>query len=166
MSGYLLIIADREPLGWILSERRTAFPHKRATEARSLRPGDSLFLYTTRGCYRNPGRDRGRIIAEAHVATTVAELDEPVRFGDHEYPVGCDLSIEKITPFGSGPELAHLVGDLQTFAPMGGAWSIKLRRALTPLTDSDCQTIRQHLAPLTEPVDGVIQPYLRWWSKR
>lgn len=48
MPDYLLPIADREPLLWIVQERRTAFAEHRAAEAARLERGDRLFLYTTR----------------------------------------------------------------------------------------------------------------------
>jgi hypothetical protein len=59
---YLLVIGDREALGWILSAERMAFPDFRRAETRSLKSGDRLLIYTTRGCFKNPTRDRGRII--------------------------------------------------------------------------------------------------------
>jgi hypothetical protein len=67
MASYLLPIADREPLAWIVREQRTAFGEHRRREAEALAVGDVLFLYTTRGCFRNPTRDRGRVIGRAVV---------------------------------------------------------------------------------------------------
>ncbi len=52
MADYLLPIADREGLGWILHEQRTALAEHRAAEAARLGPGDRVVLYTTRGCFR------------------------------------------------------------------------------------------------------------------
>jgi hypothetical protein len=52
----LLIVSDRKPLAW-LREQRFAVPAGRASSAPAK--GTRLLLYTTRGCYRNPGRDRG-----------------------------------------------------------------------------------------------------------
>jgi len=73
---YLLLIADREPLAWIISEQRTAFGEHRAREAEKLEPGDALLLYTTRGCFRNPTRDRGRVIGRATVTTPATQKCE------------------------------------------------------------------------------------------
>jgi hypothetical protein len=67
MASYLMPIADREPLMWILHERRTAFPSYRRSDAERLAAGDRLLLYTTRGCFHNPTRDRGRVIGVATV---------------------------------------------------------------------------------------------------
>jgi hypothetical protein len=58
MRAYLLPIADREPLAWIVGEQKTAFAEHRTREAARLQEGDRLFLYTTRGCFRTPTRDR------------------------------------------------------------------------------------------------------------
>jgi hypothetical protein len=51
MNSYLLPIADREPLAWILAEQRTAFPAGRAREAKRLERGDRLFLYSTQAAF-------------------------------------------------------------------------------------------------------------------
>src|SRR5680860_253723 len=98
MTTYLLPIADREPLAWILAEQRTAFPAVRAAEARRLKRGDRVFLYATRGCFHNPTRDRGRIIGAAAVTVAATALDEPMRFGEREFPIGVRLRIELLAP--------------------------------------------------------------------
>jgi hypothetical protein len=78
---YLLILADREAISWVLREQRMAFPATPRAEVRALAAGDRLFLYATRGAWRNPTRDRGRIIGSAHVREAVRVLDEPVTIG-------------------------------------------------------------------------------------
>src|SRR5258708_10752130 len=90
-SSYLLIISDREALAWILSTQRMAFPPRRGRSVPELQPGDNLLLYTTRGCFRNPSRDRGRVIARATVNSAVSHLDVFVEFGGRTFPVGCSL---------------------------------------------------------------------------
>ena len=65
MASYLLPISDREPLIWILREQKTALPRYRRRDAERLTTGDRILLYTTRGCFRNPTRDRGRVIGVA-----------------------------------------------------------------------------------------------------
>ena len=62
--GHLLVIGEREALVWVLSEQRMAFPAHRAAEAVALAPGGLLLIYTTRGCFHNPTRDRGRVVRE------------------------------------------------------------------------------------------------------
>src|SRR4051794_12748733 len=96
MASYLLPIADREPLIWILRERRTAFPIYRRRDAQRLAPGDRLLLYVTRGCFHNPTRDRGRVIGVARVRDSVKDLPEPVRFGKKEFAIGVDLAFEAL----------------------------------------------------------------------
>src|SRR5689334_21260369 len=108
MAYYLLPISDREPLWWILNESRTAFPAHRRGEASKLEADDTLLLYTTRGCFRNPTRDRGRVIGAAKTSGPAADLDEPVRFADREFPVGVELDIQHLVPRGMGAELAPL----------------------------------------------------------
>jgi hypothetical protein len=55
-----------------------AFPSYRAREVAPLRVGDPLFLYTTRGCFHSPKRDRGRVIGIAEATSAAEQLDAPV----------------------------------------------------------------------------------------
>ncbi|HKF79950.1 MAG TPA: hypothetical protein VKB17_03920, partial [Thermoleophilaceae bacterium] len=64
---YLLILGEREALAWVLREQRMAFSARRARSASALTLGDRLLLYTTRGCFHNPTRDRGRVIGAGEV---------------------------------------------------------------------------------------------------
>lgn len=162
MTAYLLMISDREALGWILTASRMAFPSVHRLEVAALEPGDELFLYTTRGAFKNPTRDRGRIIGTAEVVGPVEQLDKSIRFADREFPVGCPLKIGSLAPFGAGVELRPLVNSLKVFEGTGTAWSIKLRRSLVRLTDSDANLLHQALAPvLSRDVD--MSEYTRWY---
>jgi hypothetical protein len=112
MRYYLLPISDREPLEWILSASRTAFPSYRRREADALGVGDKLLLYTTRGCFRNPTRDRGRVIGVATVESKARELERPVEFGGREFPLLVELSFDMLAPRERGVELAPLISRL------------------------------------------------------
>lgn len=166
MSSYLLILGDREALGWVLTSSRMAFPARNRSEVSSLTVGDQLFIYTTRGAFRNPTRDRGRVIGTPTVRNAVKALERPMHFCDREYPVGCDLEIGAIAPLGSGVELAPLVPVLETFAKVGGAWSILLRRMLLRISPADAKRLG---VELKERLDGqpsdtnVIDAYARWY---
>lgn len=161
--SYLLIIGDREALGWILTEGRTAFPSGRRSEVAALAEGDELFLYTTRGCFKNPTRDRGRVIGTATVASPVAHLDEPVRFGDRAFPIGCALEIGPLAPFGAGVELQPIVSDLDAFGRSAHAWSIQLRRPLVRLSDDDARGMRARLETVT--TDHSMERYTLWYTR-
>jgi hypothetical protein len=141
MRHYLLPISDREPLEWILRESRTAFPAYRRTDALKLKAGDAVFLYTTRGCFRNPTRDRGCVVGVATVVRPAKDLREPVRFGDREFPVGVELRLESLLPRGHGVELAPLIPKLRESFPNERAWSARLRRAVVPLAARDGRTL-------------------------
>src|SRR4051794_5653621 len=108
-SNYLLPIADREALAWIVREQRTAFGDHRSRDAGRLESGDVLLLYTTRGCFRNPTRDRGRVIGRATVTAPATRLTDPVMFGAREFPYLVELRIESLAPRREGVELAPLV---------------------------------------------------------
>jgi hypothetical protein len=142
---FLLVIGDREPLAWILTDERMAFSHVSSR----LANGDRLFLYTTRSCFHNPSRDRGRVIGEAVVASSVSLLPMPVVFGDRSFPFGCDLRILGLVARGAGPELRDMVGRLHRF-PDPRTWSARLRRVLVPLDSYDAAIVHASLAPLMQ----------------
>lgn len=167
MTSYLLVIGDREALGWILTASRTAFPSPSRSEVRSLQKGDELFLYTTRGAFKNPTRDRGRIIGTARVDSEVKRLERSVSFGDRDFPVGCELEIGPLVRLGEGVELGPLVPRLESFAGPGHGWSFRLRRPLVRLTDSDATLLHRELVKMkrrdNSDVDAAAE-YARWYS--
>jgi hypothetical protein len=67
-AAYLRVLGERRALAWVLGSRRIAFPEQRRADAQALQVDDRLFLYATRGCFHNPGRDLGRVIGTASVA--------------------------------------------------------------------------------------------------
>jgi hypothetical protein len=144
-AAYLLPIADREALAWIVSARRTAFGEHRRRDAEALAVGDNLFLYTTRGCFRNPTRDRGRVIGKAVVTTTAARARRAPAFGGREYPLVVELEIEALAPLRQGVELAPLVSKLRATFPDSATWSVRMRRALVPLDGADAIVIEHEL---------------------
>ncbi len=155
----IFVIAERSALAWILTESRIAFPARSAEQARVLVPGDALFLYTTRGCFHNPTRDRGRIIGEARVASAVTQLPDPVRFGDRLFPIGCAIHVDTLAPRGDGLELAPLVEALRAF-PNKSSWSAWMRRTLIPLNGRDVVLVRRGLRALEPPSPVAVATYL------
>ena len=136
-----------------------AFSAARVNAASRLEIGDELLLYTTRGCFRNQKRDRGRLMGRARVASRVVSLPEPVIFGDREFAYGCDLELMGIAPLRQGIELAALADSLQLFSSTR-TWGTKLRRSLVPLTVPDAKLLQRELAPVLEPVEQHINSYV------
>lgn len=161
-ASYLLVIGDREALAWVLSAQRTAFPSDRRMEVRALRPADRLFIYTTRACFKNPNRDRGRVIGTASVASPVTPLDDPPSFFNRVFPVGCALRLATLAPYQEGVELAPLTPHLDAFDGSGHLWSMRLRRPLVPLTKTDAAKLDERLDRLQRTPAEVLGPYLRW----
>jgi hypothetical protein len=156
---YLLVIGDREPLAWVLTEERMAFPAGRSRLASDLTTGDRFFLYTTRGCFRNPTRDRGRVIGEATVTRPVTMFDTPIEFGDRSFPLGCSLELKGLVPRGTGPELHVLVNAMHLF-PDPKSWSVRLRQVLVPIDAHDADLLDSQLAGRMRPADQALAGYL------
>ena len=158
-ASYLLPIADRSALAWILRDQRTALGQHRAREARALRVGDVLLLYTTRSCFRNPTRDRGRVIGRATVKSPARETSRPVAFGGREFPWVVELEIEALAPLGEGIELAPLVQGLRRTFPNSKAWSARMRRALVPLAPQDAVALERQLKGVASRYPDALPTY-------
>lgn len=165
MASFLLIIGDRDALGWILSTGQMAFSAGRRNEVGALEIGDSLFIYTTRSAFKNPTRDRGRVIGTARVTSHVMSLAEPPEFYGRSFPQGCTLEITSLTPFGRGVELAPLVDSLEAFADAGPGWATRLRRALLRLSAADASLLTAHVSKrATVRIDEAVAEYTRWYT--
>lgn len=157
--SYLLVIGDREALAWIVSSQQMAFPSYRRRSSALLRPGDNLLLYTTRGCFRNPTLDRGRVLGHATVASAVSVLDAPVEFDGRVFPVGCSLAIHMLTPYRTGVELAEYVPLMNTFSNPS-IWGTSLRRVLVPIDDHDFNLLLRALTEIAIAPSNVISEYV------
>ena len=164
MAHYLLVIGDRVALGWILREQRMAFRATLRREVTALAPGDGLFIYTTRGCFKSPTRDRGRVIGKARVATAVQPLNSPVSFGGRDFTRGCSIILESLVPRGSGQELGSLVDSLEALRSLGAAWPVALRRPLVALNDTDASALEGVRGAARRPDESLVAPYARWFD--
>lgn len=161
VSTYLVVLSDRKPLYWVLSEQRMAFPGKRDRVSPRLRPGDKLLIYTTRACFHTPQRDRGRVIGEATVRSPVEVLKHPVAFDDRQFPVGCSLTIDRLAPARHGVDLQTLATEIHAFA-IPGSWRSYLRRPLVPLDQHDADLLRRSLDALAKtPSADILASYAR-----
>ncbi|MEU7021613.1 hypothetical protein ABZ990_13255 [Streptomyces sp. NPDC046203] len=156
MATNLIILSDREPLAWVLENQRMAFPAGRSTGLPEK--GDEILLYTTRGCFRNPGRDRGRIMGLATVTSEVAALPEPVSFDGRNFTSGCTLQVHGLAPRNEGVILADLVPQLQVF-PDPKTWSVRMRRASLKLPEPDADLLRRELQPILRTRTAVLGQY-------
>lgn len=144
---HIAVIGDRKALAWVLTDQRIAFPEPRYKNLfPSLRKGDVLYLYTTRGCFKNPSRDRGRIIGKAVATTDMALNDDPVAFRDRELPYELGIKIESLAPFGEGIDVSEHI-DAMTSFPKPERWSVYLRRSLLAVTAKDAKLFDKLLKP-------------------
>lgn len=159
-ASYLLILGEREALAWVLRQQRMAFAEHRSAEAARLREGDRLFLYTTRGCFHNPTRDRSRIIGIAQVVDPVTRLPRPLRLSGRLFSSGCRLKIDRLAPYRLGLEVAPLVKRLDAF-PDPATWSLRVRRTLLRLSDSDARLLEARLERFLVRGGEALDEYLR-----
>lgn len=156
--SFLVVISHREPLGWVLTEQRMAFPAHRRREVTAAEPGDRLLLYATRGAFGSPTRDRGRVLADARLASSIVPLKEPVRFGDREFGLGCSIELRILAPVREGIDLAPLVPAMSSF-PNKKGWAMYLRRPLVPLSDEDAEMLSRQLGPVAGPPAASLEGY-------
>jgi hypothetical protein len=135
-----------------------AFTKARAASATRLGVGDRLFLYTTRSCFRNPTRDRGRVIGIAEVQTPLRRRRERVVIADREFTHDCGIEIQALAPLREGVVLADFVDELDPF-PDARTWSFQLRKPLLPLSAADGRLIEDALTPLLQPPGQVMASY-------
>jgi hypothetical protein len=153
------VIGDREPLSWILTESMMAFPEGRSREVEAISIGDRLFLYTTRGCFHNPTRDRGKVIGEAVVTSAVSTLPEPIQFVDRSFPLGCALDIGGLAPRGNGVDVGAIVERLHLFGD-GKSWGMRLRRVTVPIDKHDAGVLHGLLGPVMRAPSEARPSYL------
>lgn len=145
---HIAVLGDRKALAWVLESQRIAFPEPRYHHLfPSFTTGDVLYLYTTRGCFKNPTRDKGRIIGIATVAGDLARNPHPVAFGGRDLPYEAPLRVESLTKAGEGVDLSEHAADLSCF-PKPDRWSVYLRRSVLAVSEKDAKLLDRLLKPL------------------
>ena len=116
-------------------------------QAGGLALGDRLFLYTTRGCFRNPKTGRSRVIGEVTVSGQVGPLESSVSFGERTYTVGCPLEITGLVDRGDGVDMVDSWGELDLFAGLEPqTWGVRMRRVLVPISPRDAGVLHRKLS--------------------
>ncbi len=144
--GWIIVLADREAIRWVLAEGKMGFAASRRREVGRLREGDGVLLYSTKGTLAA----EGIVFAEAIAASAVRPVPEPYKVGKRDVELECDLSIEGLAERGSGVPIADLVPHLRLFAGYGqpSSWRALLQRPLVTLYDNDAEIVREVLGPL------------------
>ena len=157
-ADYIVVLSNCDAIAWVVQERRLAFPPRRIADARQLAPGDRVFLYATRGAFKNSRHDRGRIFGEAEITTPVTVLEHPVEIAGREFTRGCGLKLCSLAPMRDGTELAPLVSELSVF-PDQDAWGVRLRRSLLRIASSDATILRTALQGSANQPATTIETY-------
>lgn len=93
VATYLSVIGDRVALAGVLKNAKMAFPTTRRSEVESPEKDDELFLVSTRGCFRNPTRDRTRVLGRAVLRAPVSMAPEPIELIGRTFNRTCSLEI-------------------------------------------------------------------------
>ena len=150
MSAVLLLVSDHEPLAWVLTTNRYAIPSSRSASA--PRSGTDAFIYTTRGRFRNPGRDRGRVIGVAGSQTMRSKSIGPSSSADERPLRRVGLRVRSLVTYGEGVDLSAHLGELD-FLPDDRSWCVRLRRSVIRLPNTDVRTLRRLPKPNLRPVE-------------
>jgi hypothetical protein len=143
-----------------------AFGDRSVAQARDLKGGDELFLYTTRGCFANPTRDRGRVIGRAAVIGAAEPTDPPIEIARRVFTHACDLKLKSLAVRGTGVEMAPLVPGLSSF-PNKAAWNAYLRRTLLKLSSDDARRLEDRLmVVVSEPLPVALDTYTPNWTRQ
>jgi hypothetical protein len=153
----LLILRDADGLAYVLREHRAAFTSKRRIP---LTRGDIVFLYTSRGIFRNPGAGRGLIIGRAEVISDLVKFDRRLGIADRAYTSGCELAITGLVPLGEGVELRQIVDELETFHPHPKRWAFRIYSSFLQLSPKDAIVIQEKIQPLLQDPEYVSQAYI------
>jgi hypothetical protein len=156
-ANYLMVLATRQGLAYVLRERKMAFPPTRPVR---LNVGDRLLLYITAGIFGNPRRD-GLVMGIAEVTSPVAPLESRLRLAGREYTSACDLRITGLATVADGVILKAQVEHLRVFQPVTRSWAAYLRRALLLLPAQDADFLFAQLKPSLRDPDEVIPDYLK-----
>ena len=154
---YLLILRDADGLAYALREHRVAFTSKRRIP---LTRGDIVFLYTTRGIFRNPSAGRGLIMGRAEIISDAVKFESGLRIADRVYTSGCHLTITGLVPLGEGLELRQIIDELETFHPHPKRWAFRLYSSFLQLSPKDASVIEEKLQPLLQDPEHVSQAYI------
>ncbi|MCP2342986.1 hypothetical protein [Actinomadura rupiterrae] len=162
-NNYLLVVGDREGLAWILKEGRMLLPSKRNRAAGDIRSGDRILIYTSRGCFRNPTRDRGRVIAEVIATSDVAILADELKVAGKIFNRSCSFSIGKMAREGEGVDLAQHVAKLNTFPDK---WHTHIRRTIVPISGQDRDLLMDALERIAIPAEEALPSYISRMQNR
>jgi hypothetical protein len=141
---WLTVLGHAAGARWVLEESRMAFGGGQAARAARIQPGDRLFLYTSRGAFKDPTRDEAQLLGLASVLTPVARLREPLLIADREFVVGCKLQITIALPLRAGVPFRPLVARME-FIRHKDSWSAYMRSSLIQLPTSDAWVLEQAL---------------------
>ena len=154
---FLLILREAGGLAYVLREHRMAFASKRRIP---LTRGDIVFLYTTRGIFRDPGAGRGLIIGRAEIISGMVKFESGLRIADRIYTSGCHLAITGLVPLGDGLELRQIVDELETFHPHPKRWAFRIYSSFVQLSPKDASVIQEKIQPLLQDPECVSQAYI------
>lgn len=109
---WLWVFGDIAGLRWVLEHGVMAFADHTWPRARTMKLGDLVCVYVTRGAFHNPTRDRARVGGLAQV-TSEPRKAEPLRIAGRSFGIFVEFQTITVLPERAGPEVAPLVADLE-----------------------------------------------------
>lgn len=104
----IFVVGSRVALEFILDNEVMAF--RAAVKTELLTEGMKFAIYTTRGAYGNPSKDRSQILALGRLVSGVT--DHPHSIGHELFPRSCQLRIEARLPWRNGLLFEPLIDEL------------------------------------------------------
>ena len=135
---WLVILGNRDAIEWVLKRNRMAF--RAHVDTSSMKVGDEVALYATRGAFRSPVRDRARVFGLGEISASVKS--RPIEIEEMEFSKQCGLTVSAEMPPRLGLEFATIIPDLD-FIRKKDNWSNYVRRTLVPLSDHDWHVIKR-----------------------
>ena len=89
------------------------------------------------------------------------DFDDPVTIAGRDFTRGCDLRVERVTPYRTGVEVAPLVPELEVFPDTRpGAWAVRIRRPLVQLGAADTELLIRRLEAVAGEPAALVPEYV------
>jgi hypothetical protein len=136
--AWLIVLADRLGLEWVLEHRQMAFPPSVCPNARRIRAGDGFLVYGAAPLGK-------KLLGAGRFSSGSRPLSPSIRLKFRELACVVDLDFDRILSPEEGLPFKPLVPRLK-FIGRPEVWGTYLRRAILPLPAGDAAVLTQAFA--------------------